>query len=301
MVRPTDFGYNEQTGQDNEFQNKPVDSQANEITQKALGEFSQMVEQLESHGIEILILEKQQTTQKLPDAIFPNNWFSTREDGNIFIYPMKTPNRRAEIQIEPLQNSLKSKGYTIKNVIDLRQEFTSDSFLEGTGSLIFHHPTGQVFAALSERCHQSALIQFADKYQYQLSTFETSTASGKPVYHTNVLMSCGESFAVIAESVLKESSSNRTSMLQLTDTVTDLISISEQQMTENFCGNIIQVKNKQQQSCIIMSSSAHSGFSNSQRKQLEKHGELIVCDIPTIEHIGGGSARCMVAENFLCK
>lgn len=299
MVRPHDFGYNEQTGKDNEFQHKPGQIKPEEVTLAALNEFSAMESRLSDHHIEVIVLEKNHTRQKLPDAIFPNNWFSTRSDGKLFIYPMKTPNRQAEVQVEQLVSKFTETGYNVNEVVDLRQQLPQGSILEGTGCLIFHHPTAHLFVAHSERCEPQPLASFSQSYGYQLMPFETVSQHGSAVYHTNVLMSCGEDFAVIAQQVLADAQQSQDVMQALTNTVGDVIVISEEQMSEYFCGNIIQLKDKQNQPCIVMSTSAHKGFNAEQLKILEKHGSLIVCDVTTIEHIGGGGARCMIAENFL--
>ncbi|TQV72880.1 hypothetical protein FLL45_15555 [Aliikangiella marina] len=298
MVRPIDFGFNEQTGQDNEFQHRPKEDEKL-IQVLALREFDAMVEQIESHKIDVTVLGKNHTSTKLPDAVFPNNWFSTRADGSLIIYPMKTPNRQAEVQVEQLVNQLSEKQFEIKQLVDLRQTYQNGQALEGTGSLIFHHPTGQLFAAVSERCEFSALRDFATTQGYRLQWFETRSSHGKPIYHTNVLMSCGEDFAVIAKDVLLANDQSQSAINALAETTRDLIMISEEQMSNNFCGNIIQLKNRNDSPCIVMSTSALNGFTQKQLGILEKHGDIVACDIPTIEHIGGGSARCMIAENFL--
>lgn len=299
MAKPVDFGYNEQTSIDNQFQHKPNQSLTNKITQMAMAEFEAMVDKLTQYNIEVLVLDKSPTNQKLPDAIFPNNWFSTRSDGSLFIYPMKAENRQAEVQVSPLVKLLSQSGYQVSNMVDLRQKLPQASILEGTGSLVFHHPSGNLYATLSERCGRQALMSFCDSYHYQLSSFESSGEYKTPIYHTNVLMSCGENFAVIAKSLLVDNLEAKKAFKTLSNSLQDILIISEQQMTNNFCGNILQLKNKHEEACIIMSSSAYKGFSRQQLKILEKHGNLVECKIPTIEHIGGGSARCMLAENFL--
>ncbi len=298
MVRPHDFGFNEQTGIDNAFQHKPSSvNDAKSIANKAMHEFEQMVNFLDKANLEILVLDKPQTSEVLPDAIFLNNWFSTRTDGQIFIYPMKTDNRQAEVQPSELELLLNKYHYQISETIDLRDK--NLKALEGTGSLIFHHPTGTLFAALSERCHIESLEYFATKYGYELISFSTSSQEGASIYHTNVLMSCGEDFAVITDEVLINHPSSKSALEKLHNTVSDVIHISEQQMAESFCGNVLQLCDSQSQPIIVMSESAYKGFTAPQISTLEKNGSLITCPIPTIEYIGGGSARCMIAENFL--
>jgi len=298
MVQPIDFGFNEQTGIDNEFQHRPAENELREINSVVNAEFEHTAKTLQLLNIETLILRKQHTHANLPDAVFPNNWFSTRANGEIHIYPMKTENRRDEVQITPLSNLVKSAGYELSKVIDLRKNLSGQSILEGTGSLIFHHPSRTIFAALSERCQADALQHYAKRFDYQLEAFETASSYGVPIYHTNVLMSCGRDFAVITESIL--SSRSRTNILsKLEDRVGELLIISELQMTNHFCGNILQLEDSNNQAVIALSHSAYNGFNSSQKKFLENKGTLAVCKIPTIERIGGGSTRCMLAENFL--
>jgi len=298
MVRPVDFGFNEQTGRDNEFQHKPSQDQSYQIRELANKEFEHCVETLNNVGINVQVLGKSHTQNLLPDAIFPNNWFSTRANGELIIYPMKTPNRRDEVQVAQLHSTLEEANFDITKIIDLRETLAKEDVLEGTGSLIFHHPSSTLFAAISDRCQERPLEKFADLFNYQLVKFSTKSASGMPVYHTNVLMSCGEQFAVITEDVLIPADKKHV-IEQLDNTIDDLIIISEQQMSESFCGNILQLKDNQNEPVIVMSNSAYRGFTGRQQKQLEKNGNLAILEIPTIEKVGGGSARCMLAENFL--
>ena len=298
MVRPVDFGYNEQTGIDNEFQNKPKQGEKSQITKLAISEFDASVKILTEKGIEILQLEKKHTNNRLPDAIFPNNWFSTQTNGNLIIYPMKTKNRKDEVQIEYLTQLLTDQGYKASPLTDLRGSIGKIGVLEGTGSIVFHHPSQRLFAALSERCEQQAVDKFASQFGYKLIKFNTQTLSGNPVYHTNVIMSCGQDFTVITQDII-QSDQKQFVIDELYNCVNQIILINERQMTNNFCGNILQVKNKNHEPVIVMSNSAYQGFTNPQLKLLEQHGDIAIINIPTIERIGGGSARCMLAENFL--
>ena len=300
MVEPVDFAFNEQTGVDNEFQHRPKMDESEAIRQTAKLEFSKSILQLELLGIEVLTLKKEHTSNILPDAVFPNNWFSTRADGKIVIYPMKTPNRQNEVQQPQLTNLVTEANYRMDEIIDLRRLLSNKSALEGTGSIIFHHPTNQIFAAISERCVEASLIEYAELFGYKLNSFNTSSAQGNPIYHTNVLMSCGADFAVITEEVIAKNNISEI-IRTLSETVNDVIVITEEQMAMNFCGNILQLTDQQNQPVIALSKSAFDGFKPKQRKQLENHGSLAICEIPTIEKIGGGSTRCMLAENFLIK
>lgn len=298
MVHPTDFGFNEQTGIDNEFQNKPAAIDVTRITERACREFENCVKTLQEKAIGVQVLNKSVQQQQVPDAVFPNNWFSTRANGELLIYPMKTPNRQEEVQVDGLSKLLNTGGFNISQIIDLRNELGNLQTLEGTGSLIFHHPSNRLYAAISERCLAQPLKRFADLFEYQLIAFDTQSSNGQPIYHTNVLMSCGENIAVVTDSII-HSRDRKTVLDTLHDTVEDVILISEQQMAENFCGNVLQLCDQKRQPVMVMSNSAYKGFTNQQKQILERHADFAIFDIPTIESVGGGSARCMIAENFL--
>lgn len=298
MVKPIDFGFNEQTGLDNEFQNKPQYSEAKQIKQLVSAEFNNAVEKLTDHGLQVLLLGKEHTDKQLPDAVFPNNWFSTQSTGQLTVYPMKTSNRKAEVQLDQLVKLLTVNNFDIETIVDLRENLSPEQALEGTGSLIFHHPTNTLFAALSDRCQNQLLTQFSERFDYELVSFNTQSKTGSAIYHTNVMMSCGENFAVVATPVIGEKD-RRTVLDTLNQRVNDVLEISEDQMASSFCGNILQLKSSTQEPLIAMSESAFRGFNRKQLTILEKHGELVICAIPNIERIGGGSMRCMLAENFL--
>jgi len=298
MIQPIDFGFNEQTGVDNEFQNRPTSRELEDLKSVVNAEFDSTAKTLQLLNIETLILAKEHTHANLPDAIFPNNWFSTRANGEIHIYPMKTKNRQDEIQITELSNIVITAGYKIAKLIDLRADLPKQSILEGTGSLIFHHPSQTIFAAISERCDASAVQEYADRFGYQLESFKTASSNGAPIYHTNVLMSCGRDFAVVSDSIISTSYRNKL-LSKLEERVGELLIITEEQMANHFCGNILQLEDNSNQPVIALSHSAYNGFSAAQKRFLEGKGSLAVCKIPTIEKVGGGSTRCMLAENFL--
>ena len=104
LVSPDDFQYNVETAKTNVFQRqieKPEDA-----ARLAMEQFNNMVEILEAEGVTVIYVHSRRDIET-PDAVFPNNWFSTHttaDDKNILvIYPMFTPNRRAEIRVELLK------------------------------------------------------------------------------------------------------------------------------------------------------------------------------------------------------
>jgi len=302
MVPPTDFAFNEQTGSDNEFQNKP--QQSNEyLREDALCEFNEMVNLLRDEHIEVLLLNKHaqshQELPELPDAVFPNNWFSTSSDGTLTLYPMKTPNRRAEVRPDELTLLLHRSGYRINKTEHVDKNH--QQILEGTGSIIFDHNNQIAYAAVSDRCDKALFEEFCQQRGYTPISFNSQSSRGKPFYHTNVMMSVGEHFVVICLDSIIDNQQKQQLLDSFAETKKEVIDISFEQTEKSFCGNILQLHNSKGDKIIVMSDSAYRGFTKQQKAKLEKHGRLLPCPIPTIEQVGGGSTRCMLAENFLKK
>lgn len=300
MVRPTDFSFNEETALDNEFQKKIPES--NElINQKANKEFNNMVQKLTDNGIKVLVLEKNQDF-KTPDAVFPNNWLSTDHDGNIITYPMYALNRRAEKQQLPAVETLLIKnGYEVKNIINIGKSNENEFFLEGTGSLIIDHDNSYLYVSESIRSNEKQLENFKTLRNYNKSIlFQSKSSNGKDIYHTNVVMSVAEEFAVICLDCVVDGEAKEILKSTLYETK-EVIDISMEQMEKNFCGNILQLKSANGKPITVMSETAYNGFTQEQLHIIRKYGDIVVVEIPTIETIGGGSARCMMAEIFLPK
>ena len=298
MVRPYDFGFNEETGMDNEFQKKPSESETR-INEKANREFCDMVDRLRQEGVIVLILEKpEEIHQKTPDAIFPNNWFSTEHDGTLITYPMAARNRRVERRPLDVEKLLNTHGYSVRNVINVGCIDETERFLEGTGSMVIDHRAEIVYAARSNRCHEAQFDNFIRLRFYEEGIlFNTLSSKGRPIYHTNVMMSIGEKFAVACLDCIPDSTEQKRVASSLEKSF-DLIPISLDQMEKCFCGNILQVNSVSGDPLIIMSQRASKGFTDAQHRKLEQYGKIVAVNLDTIETIGGGSARCMMAEIF---
>lgn len=296
MVPPTDFCFNEQTGLDNEFQrHSSLDPSI--VTEDAMAEFNQMVNILRDNFIEVLLLNKNRALPALPDAVFPNNWFSTNLAGDLILYPMKTPNRQAEVRPDELTALAENNHYQVKNTQVISHP---NAALEGTGSIIFDHKNRVAYGAISERCNQDLFDAFCQAQEYIPVAFDTQSSSGKPFYHTNVMLSIGEGFAAIcADAILEEDRERVVESLKRTHK--QIIELNLEQTENSFCANILQLRNSRGELIIVMSDSAYHGFSKEQKNLLKLHGKLVPCPIDTIESVGGGSARCMLAENFLPK
>ncbi|WP_341503631.1 arginine deiminase-related protein [Gallaecimonas sp. GXIMD4217] len=288
MVPPVDFAFNPQTARDNHYQHQPSQDQA-AVRDLALAEYGAMVARLREAGVRILELDKDDQAVT-PDAVFPNNWFMTRPDASLWICPMKTANRNAERRVSRLQALLAGAGFALGETHWLDD---GDKVLEGTGALVFDHEHRRVFAALSERCDETLLRRFARAIGYQVVAFATRSRHGGPVYHTNVVMALGQAQAVACLEVVAEQDRDRV-RVEL-GRHHKLVEISEAQM-EAFCGNMLEVLDGDGEPLWVLSQTAFDHLDAQQKASL---GRLLAVAIPTIESVGGGSARCMLAEIFL--
>lgn len=290
MVRPALFGFNAETAASNSFQH----DLNTEIQALALAEFDRVVEVLRSKAIDVFIT--QSTDALAPDAIFPNNWFSTHSNGLLVLYPMMALNRRRERISELLAEV--GRRFSIHQTVDLSYFEPADRFLEGTGSIVFDHEYKIAYAVLSPRTDAVVLNELCNLVGYTPFLFHSFDSTGAPVYHTNVVMHIGKEYAVICADSIPDPAERAGVMELLSKCGKEVISISQDQM-ENFCGNMLQLKNAAGKLFTICSGTAYNSFTEMQRKQIEKFSELLVVDIPIIERVGGGGVRCMLAEIFL--
>lgn len=302
MISPDQFGFNPQTD-DNVYQHRP----ANEIEARnnALEEFRVMVETLQAHDIAVVVLPTPvNPNEAIPDAIFPNNWVSHHSEGSesggtLVIYPMRTPNRRAERQIDNLKGALTSVGISSPDVVDFTADENEGRILEGTGSLVLDREHKIAYAMESQRTTKEEFDAWCSNMGYEGVFFhaQDATRNGQPVYHTNVVMSVGKEFAVLCSDAIPDANERAMVEQRLQDSGKNLIRITVEQMGM-FCGNVLQVLSTKGEPKIVMSQNAHDAFTDEQKQQLSHYGELVVVNIPTIEDVGGGSARCMLAEVF---
>lgn len=292
MIRPSAFTYNPETEESNGFQFSGA-FLGTEVGQKALHEFENLAQKLAAAGIDVKIFNDTAIPAK-PDAVFPNNWFSTHSDGKVFLYPMLSPLRRAERRADIINWLLQT--FDVKQQIDLTEAEIENRFLEGTGSMVMDHEQRVIYACLSSRTELELLRQVAHKLNYALQSFCADDRNGKPIYHTNVVMSIAEDWAVICLDCMTERKEEVIKTLGATEK--EIIEISFEQM-ENFCGNILMLQNSEGQKFTVMSERAHSFFTPKQLSSIEKSSNILSSDLTTIEKVGGGSARCMLTEIFL--
>lgn len=296
MIRPAAFGFNEETAANNYFQSNPGISKE-ELQQKALLEFDNMVQTLRNHEIDVLVVEDTKVPAK-PDAIFPNNWLSTSPDGVVTVFPMFAPNRRLEKRDDILK--MLADQFIVKDVQDWSEFEVEGRFLEGTGSMLFDYENKMIYAAVSERTNLSVLEKFAATNDYQAIVFLATDKNGMPVYHTNVVMTLGENFAVLCEEAIDEEWELIAVRQLLESTGHSIIAITREQM-HCFAGNMLPVKNNKGEVLLIMSKTAFDSLRKEQKQMLEAYAKLSPIAVPTIEEVEGGSVRCMMAEVFLEK
>lgn len=292
MVSPDHFGFNNETAQSNAFQKN---IEGDQIQQSAMKEFENAVETIRNKGIEVITFPSPKNTI-CPDAVFPNNWFSTHSDGKLIIYPMLTPNRRAERNPEIIHYL--ENNFTISQKIDLSNLEANGIILEGTGSLVFDPISKLAYACVSPRTDEETVHHVCSMLGYSALLFEAKDLNGKSIYHTNVVMAIGKNFVVICLESIDDLLERHLIKESLKLTGKKIIEIDFSQMN-SFAGNMLEVENKTGKSYLILSETALNSLKKDQIDSLKEFSELLPISIPTIETIGGGSARCMLAEILL--
>ncbi len=295
MIRPSHFGFNEETAASNAFQSKTDQLTASEISKKAMEEFDGMVRMLRSLDIEVIVMDDSPQFQT-PDAVFPNNWVSFHENGMILTYPMFAEVRRLE-RSERILDAIADK-FKVKAILPLTHFESKEQFLEGTGSMILDRTHKIAYACLSPRTHLNIFEKFCKLLGYKAVSFKALDAKGQEIYHTNVMMALGESFAIFVSDAIRNPNELERIKRSLADSGKVLIEISMKQM-EAFAGNMLQIRNKTGETFLMMSTQAYQSLNELQINKIEAHTRIIHSPINTIELIGGGSVRCMMAEIFL--
>ncbi len=294
MVRPAAFSFNAETAANNFFQQHTSES-SEALQQKALAEFDAMVDILRKHDINVIVIEDTSEPVK-PDAIFPNNWFSTNASGIVSVFPMNAPSRRLEKRDDIIQ-SLTNK-FIVNDVHDWSEFEAEAQYLEGTGSMVMDHENKIVYACLSPRTHKTVVEKFAAANGYRAMTFTAHDLEGREIYHTNVMMCIGEGFAVICPKAITDHD-ERVAVAQLLEvTGHENIYITHEQMNA-FAGNMLHLKNKSGDRFVALSQTAFDSLEDEKKERLSNYGHLLPTNVSTIEQVEGGSVRCMMAEIFL--
>lgn len=297
MVRPAAFGPNEETATTNFFQSLGQKLNDQSVQQSAIKEFDNMVGILRNHDINVLVIDDTPTPVK-PSAIFPNNWLSTSPEGIVSVFPMYAPSRRPEKREDILK--LLAEKFIVKDIQDWSEFEVEGKFLEGTGSMVIDHENEVIYTCYSPRTDIAVLEKFANANKYRAIVFLATDKNGHPVYHTNVVMTLGENFAILCEEAIEEEWELIAIRQLLDSSGHDVIKITKDQM-HCFAGNMLQVKNNKGEKFLVMSQTAFDSLYDDQKEELSAKNTLLPIPIPVIEQTEGGSVRCMMAEIFLKK
>lgn len=301
MIRPVAFRMNEQTAVNNYYQ-KVLDGLSPEnVNAKAQEEFDSFVQKLRMVGVTVIVVDDT-LSPDTPDSIFPNNWISFHENGDVVFYPMFAENRRSERR-EDIFDVLEENGFVINEIMDYTEAEEDGFYLEGTGSIILDRENEKAYCALSPRADEELFIEFCEDFEYSpviFEAFQTVNGERKLIYHTNVMMCVGDTFAVICADAIDDKKERKMVLDSLKGDEKEIILITEAQVN-SFAGNMLEVKGADDRRYLVMSSSAHQSLTKKQIAQLEEHITILSSSLDTIEACGGGSARCMMAEIFLPK
>ena len=301
MIRPVAFRMNEQTAVNNYYQKVLDGLLPATVNAKAQQEFDDLVAKLTAVGVDVVVVEDTMNPDT-PDSIFPNNWVSFHENGDVAFYPMYAENRRAERR-EDILDLLEEKGFAIDNIVDYSSAEEDGFFLEGTGSVVLDRANEKAYCALSPRADEELFIEFCEDFDFApvlFEAFQTVDGERKLIYHTNVMMSVGDTFAVICSDAIDDKQERKMVLENLRKDGKEVVVITEKQLN-NFAGNMLEVMGADNKKYMVMSAAAHASLTPKQIAQIEQHAAIISSNLDTIEACGGGSARCMMAEIFLEK
>lgn len=291
MVRPSLFGYNEETATNNYFQQK---HNQEGVANAALKEFDNFVETLRNNGVDVIVVQDTPNPWT-PDSIFPNNWFSSHIMGELVLYPMFAENRRAERKPEVLKLLRKKMNHT--KLIDLTDWEEKGEFLEGTGSMIFDRDRNIAYACRSPRTSNIVMKDFCAKMGFDAVMFDSYDKNGNLIYHTNVMMEVGTQVAVVCLESIRDEEERKKVVSRLTETGKIIVDITLEQV-DCFAGNMLEIKSRSGQPLMVMSDAARQALTKEQLQTISTYNKIVSSDLKTIESNGGGSARCMIAEVF---
>ena len=293
MVRPHNFGYNSETAVNNTFQKNSNSIDSKQVSLMALKEFDHMVDSLRNKDVVIEVCQDTDLPLK-SDAVFPNNWVTFHENDEVFTYPMFSSIRRNEVRLDLLEQLM--DRYSFKKIHQFHSLAEDRIYLEGTGSMVLDRINRLVYACLSDRTDITLINKFCEIAKFSPVMFNANNEDGIPIYHTNVMMALGIDFAIVCmETIVKNDRKKVSNYLHESNKI--IIPISFKQMNQ-FAGNMLQVQMKNGNPLLVMSQSAFDSLSEEQLDILREKTEILSIPIPTIEHYGGGSVRCMMAEIF---
>ena len=293
MIRPSRFYPNPETALDNAFQQEVEAESSDTLTARARAEFDQAVRTLSAAAVKVHVFDDTLAPEK-PDAVFPNNWFSTHHDGRIALYPMYTPSRRAERRHDLIASL--QQHYRVSGIVDYSPYEERGLYLEGTGSLVLDHENRIAYVSLSRRADRELLEKFCADFDYEPVTFQSSSDDGRPIYHTNVMLCVGTQFVLVGLEMIDDPAQRETVRSRLAATGKTVIALDRDQIA-NFAGNALELQNGHEK-LLVLSVRAASHLTAAQRTTIERFARLLPLSLPTIE-LAGGSARCMMATVHL--
>jgi len=300
VIRPACFGYNPETAGTNKFQQLPAAAGGAEVA-TARHEFDGLAGALRGDGVRVCVVEDTADPPK-PDAVFPNNWVSFHEDGTVVLYPMQPASRRRERRREIIDTVADRLGYKVSRVLDLTSHETQGRYLEGTGSLVLDHLERTAYACISPRTHPEVVKEWARELGYEPIVFSAVDRGGVPLYHTNVLMCIGEKAVVVGAEAIVAGDRGRV-LERLRASGREIVELKQGEI-ERFAGNMLELGTWDEAlgdyRVLVMSETARHALSADAFARLSAcTDEVLAVPIPTIERLGGGSVRCMLAEVFL--
>ncbi len=300
MIRPAAFDYNPETALTNKMQRRP-DAVGSGSQALASAELDRLARALRSEGVELCVVDDTPDPPK-PDAVFPNNWVSFHEDGTVVLYPMQAETRRIERRVEIIHTVAAELGFKVARILDLTHHEAEGRFLEGTGSLVLDHTERLAYASVSPRTHPAVVAEWAAAMGYEPVLFSAFDRAGVPLYHTNVLMCIGSRLVVIGTEAIAPA--DREAVLErLRASGREVVEIGHDEIAR-FAGNMLELATWDEalgdSRVLVMSDSARRTLQPESFARLSAcTDEVLAVPVPTIETLGGGSVRCMLAEVFL--
>jgi len=322
MIRPAAFDYNPETAATNKMQqlpeterhvaalgggldvepSAPTDTGAyRSAAARALDEFDGFVNALRSEGVSVCAFADPADPPK-PDAVFPNNWVSFHPDGTVVLYPMQAESRRWERNPDVIEAVERDLGYKVRRVVDLTHREAEGRFLEGTGSLVLDHVERLAYACLSPRTDGEVVEEWCRETGYEPVIFSALDRSGAPFYHTNVMLCIGARAVVVGAEAIVEKDRGRV-LERLRGSGREVIEIGQAEIAK-FAGNMLELASWDEAlgdyRVLVMSDAARQALSREAFARLSATtDEVLTVPVPTIERLGGGSVRCMMAEVFV--
>lgn len=297
MIKPAAFNYNPQTAASNRMQQQEAGSAA---PAQALDEFTHLAEALRAEGVRVCVAQDSAEPPK-PDALFPNNWVSFHTDGTVVLYPLLALNRRPERRREIIAAAAKDLGFEVRTVLDLTQHESQSEFLEGTGSLVLDRVHRIAYACRSPRTHPRVVEEWSQAMGYEPVVFDALDQNGAPYYHTNVMLCIGQRAVILGAEAIEPA--DRTRVLERVRASGREIIEIDRTAIERFAGNMLELATWDEAlgdcTVLVMSAAARAALSPQQYLRLSACADTVLAvPVPTIERLGGGSVRCMLAEVF---